>query len=228
MVGFFRKITLGGLLAMGAGGGMASPGLELHSYENRDMNVFVIEKDSMTFGVSDSPPVNSDFFVNANFFDNNGPIGLVVVNGTRTSNRVRQGGFFYVLNDQAYVDASTSPRYTEFNAQSILSAIDNGIPNTALTRTRHGKKRTYRTLIGQTQTGDIVFIASGRAGLVTISEIINLAIENNVYDAILLDGGSSVDYRFGRTRFKSIPNVIKNVMEIEEPKTYIYGNFNDN
>ena len=207
---------------------MASPGVQVYPYENNDMNVFVIEKDSMTFGVSESQPSDSDFFVNANFFDNSGPIGLVVIDGMRTSNRVRQGGFFYVLNNQAYVDAATSPRYTEFNAQSILSAIDNGKVNTALTRARHGKRRTYRTLIGQTQNGDIVFIASGRTGLVTISEIIDLAIENNVHDGILLDGGSSVDYRFGRTRFKSIPNAVKNVMEIEEPKTYIYGNFNDN
>ena len=212
---------------MGAGG-IASPGTQLHSYENRDMNVFVIEKDSMTFGVSELVPEDSDFFVNANFFDDDGPIGLLVIDGERRSSRVRGGGFFYVLDNEAHIDSGSSPRYTQFNAQTLLSAIDNGKINTSLTRARHGRKRTYRTLIGQTRSGDIIFIASRRSGLVTISEIIDVAIRNNVYDAILLDGGSSVDYRMRQTRFKSVPHIVKELMDIEEPKSYIYGNFNDN
>ena len=65
MIGFFRKITFGCLLTAGVGG-MASPGVQVYPYENNDMNVFVIEKDSMTFGVSESQPSDSDFFVNAN------------------------------------------------------------------------------------------------------------------------------------------------------------------
>ncbi len=221
MPGLFKKTTMAIFFAMGTGSSVVT------SAGQEDLQVFVIEKDQMTFGVSSSLPENSDFFVNSNFFDAAGPIGLVVENGKRINPRVPGGGFFYVDSSGAHVDSS-SPTRTTFNSQTLLSIIEKGEINTGLTRSGHGKSRTYRTLIGETRSGDIVFIASSRMGLVTISEIAEVAIRNNVYNGILLDGGSSVDYRFGDTRFKSMPGPVKNILEIQEPKTYIYGNFNDN
>ena len=89
MQGFFRTAGLSLFLAVGAGGN-ASPGSHINQYGSNGMNVFVVESGTMSFGVSENAPPESDFFVNANFFDSDGPIGLVVVDGVRKSRIVDQ------------------------------------------------------------------------------------------------------------------------------------------
>jgi hypothetical protein len=49
-------------------------------------------------------------------------------------------------------------------------------------------------------------------------------------EGILLDGGTSVDYKFtdntNSTSFESVPIDLKPLFKIKKPTTYIYGNFN--
>jgi hypothetical protein len=63
---------------------------------------------------------------------------------------------------------------------------------------------------------------------VTIEEIINFAKENGMVEGILLDGGSSVDYKCTNgndtVSFSSVPEDLKPALGITKPFTYIYGN----
>ena len=83
--------------------------------------------------------------------------------------------------------------------------------------------------MGQNKDGDIIVISSNRIGFVTIKEILEFSLTLNIVDGILLDGGTSVDYKFsddnGITTFSSVPHSLKNFLEIKHPTTYIYGNF---
>jgi len=55
---------------------------------NDDFKVFVFDKDC-DFSVVNGTPNNCEFYMNSNFFDeDNNPIGLVVVDGLRYSDRV--------------------------------------------------------------------------------------------------------------------------------------------
>ncbi|MDG1014039.1 MAG: phosphodiester glycosidase family protein [Flavobacteriaceae bacterium] len=192
-------------------------------------NVVNIEKDVMNFGVSETRPVDSDFYINSNFFSDNATIGLVVINGKQKSSRVKGGGFFYVLNDLPHVSPLKCPSRTKFASQTILWGINNGDINHRLTKSKHAKQKRYRTLMGQNKDGDIIVISSNRIGFVTIKEIIEFSLTLNIVDGILLDGGTSVDYKFsddnGITTFSSVPHSLKNFLEIKHPTTYIYGNF---
>jgi hypothetical protein len=196
-----------------------------------DFNILIVSKDAMKFGVSKTKPKNSDFYTNSNFFTkNNSPIGLVVIKGKTVNSRVRGGGYFYVKNGKPYVRAKSCPGGTEFSSQSILWAIDNGVKNKRLFRTSRGKEKVYRTIIGENSNGDIMVISSNRTGLVSIEEIVDFASERGMTEGILLDGGSSVDYKLSdginKATLQSVPSGLKSILDISEPTTYIYGNFN--
>jgi hypothetical protein len=192
-------------------------------------NVIQIKKGEMDFGVSESRPTKSDFYVNSNFFTVNAPIGLVVIDGKRKSRRVKGGGFFYVRNGKPYVKSLKCPTWTKFASQTILWGLDDGKINNRLINTNHSKQKRYRTLMGQNKDGDIIVISSNRLGLVTIKEILEFSSEFDIVDGILLDGGTSVDYKFsddnGSTTFSSVPHGLKNSLNVKRPTTYIYGNF---
>jgi len=192
---------------------------------NNNFNIFVFN--SQTFKVSTDKPNNMTFYMNANFFDKKGEnIGLVVVDGKRKSSRVRGGGYLYTLNGKTTVSSKTCPYYTDYSAQSILWAIDNGVINHRLLNQSHANQLTYRTLVGQNKEGDIIIIASKDGGVVTIRDIVNKATDLSVIEAILFDGGTSVDYEFDNGEFSvgfnSLSNFSKFLMGIDTPSSYIY------
>ena len=193
-------------------------------------NIITIKKDEMTFGVSETKPVDSDFYSNSNFFTNEAPIGLVVVDGKKLNNRSVGGGYFYVKNGKAHVSAKKCPKRVDYASQTILWAIDNGVVNEYLLTQGHSKLERYRTILGEDKDGNIVMISSTRLGLVTIKEIIDFAVSKGITEAILLDGGTSVDYKLTdddeSVSFESVPEGLKPMFEIKKPTTYIYGNFN--
>lgn len=195
-----------------------------------DYNLFTINKNEITFGVTDKKPIESDFYTNSNFFTSESPIGLVVVDGKTINNRIIGGGYFYVKNGKAYVSAKKCPKKVDYASQTILWAIDNGVVNEYLLTQGHSKLKRYRTILGEDIDGNIVMISSTRLGLVTIKEIIDFAVTKGITEAILLDGGTSVDYKFtddnNTTYFESVPETLKPLFEIKKPTTYIYGNFN--
>ncbi len=200
------------------------------THEN-DYNVIIMDKKDMKFGVSNGKPDSADFYINSNFFKNEGPIGLVVVNGIRSSDREVSGGYFYVKNGIPYVRSRFCPKKTEFASQTILWAIDDGIVNEGLLKTSHAKLKRHRTIMGENEKGQIMIISSSSLmSLVTIEEIINFAKENGMVEGILLDGGSSVDYKCTNgddtVNFSSVPEDLKPALGIKKPFTYIYGNLN--
>jgi len=203
-------------------------GVKMKKYDK--FNVIIFDKRNAKFGVSETKPNNSDFYINSNFFSTESTIGLVVVDNKKINPRVKGGGFFYIKNGIPYVSAKKCPKNVEYASQTILWGIDNGIVNEKLLKEKHSNRRRYRTLMGETVDGEIVVISSNFFGLVTIEELINFSIEFKIKDGILLDGGSSVDYKFSDKNeniiFSSVSARLKKVLGIKKPTTYIYGNIN--
>ena len=195
-----------------------------------NFNILIVNKNHMKFGVSTKKPTKCDFYTNSNFFTNKSAIGLVVVNGKKINSKTIGGGYFYVTNGIAHVSAKKCPKNVDFASQTILLGIDNGVKNKKLVKSSHGKLKRYRTIIGENNNGEIMIISSDRLGLVTIKEIINFAYNKGMNEGILLDGGSSVDYKFSDYKnsvcFESIPSDLKYFFKIKKPTTYIYGNLN--
>jgi hypothetical protein len=195
-----------------------------------NFNIFIVNKNHMKFGVSTSKPTKSDFYINSNFFTNKSSIGMVVINGKKIHSKTVGGGYFYVINGAAHISTKKCPKNVDFASQTILWGIDNGVKNKKLFKTSHGKLKRYRTIIGENNNGEIMIISSNRLGLVTIKEIIDFAYNKGMNEGILLDGGTSVDYKFSDGKnsisFESIPGKLKPLFNIKKPTTYIYGNLN--
>jgi hypothetical protein len=195
-----------------------------------NFNILIVNKNHMKFGVSTNKPTKSDFYTNSNFFTNKSSIGLVVINGKKIHSKTVGGGYFYVVNGKAHISAKKCPKNVDFASQTILWGIDDGVKNKKLFKTVHGKLKRYRTIIGENNNGDIMIISSERLGLVAIKEIIDFAYNRGMTEGILLDGGTSVDYKFSDDKnsisFESVPSDLKPLFNIKKPTTYIYGNLN--
>ena len=205
------------------------PTKSIRVYSEANFNIMIIGKHAMSFGVSKRKPQNADFYTNSNFFSKkNNPIGLVVIKGKTISRKVKGGGYFYVKNGLPYVKAKSCINKPEYSSQSILWAIDNGIKNKKLFYNENGQMKVYRTIIGENSNGDIIVISSTRLGWVSIKEIVDFAENKGMIEGILLDGGSSVDYKFSdgnkTLSLNSVPDGLKALLDISEPTTYIYGN----
>jgi len=199
----------------------------LIAYDSQ-FTTYRIPKDSMDFKVGTVPPAEAAFYLNSNFFADE-PIGLVVIDGKRHAKRKRGGGYFFVRNGKAHVRALECPKMTEYATQSILWGIDDGKVNDELLSKPHALKPTYRTLIGEDEQENLWVIASNRTGLVTIKEIVEYALKLGVVEAVLFDGGSSVEYKFTdgnrKESFKAMNGWLKKYKRIQEPPVFIYGNF---
>ena len=192
------------------------------------VNVLKVPAGTVDFTVSKKRPSNSDIYINSNFFDRRGPIGELIVKGKRLSSRVRGGGYFFVKAGRPGISAYAPPKNPDYSSQSILVAINDGKINRAMLRRGHARELTYRSLVGVDAESNLYIIASTRTGLITASEIVELARQLGVREAILPDAGSSVDYKLSdghrEASMKSAPGFVKRAMRIEEPKSYIVGN----
>ena len=191
---------------------------------NDNFKVFVFDKDC-DFSVVNGTPNNCEFYMNTNFFDvDNNPIGLVVVDGTRYSDRTIGGGFFYVKDGNPVVSRNC-PSYTDYSTQTILWGISNGQINKRLINMKHAKEETYRNVVGQNKKGEIITVTSTFGSMVTIEEILNVGKQFGMVNAVLFDGGTSLDYKFDngdyRAKFKSLPNWVGFISGYGNPTTYL-------
>tara|TARA_B100002019_G_scaffold277184_1_gene276739 strand:+ start:972 stop:1697 length:726 start_codon:yes stop_codon:yes gene_type:complete len=202
-----------------------SPGVEIST--NGAIDILKFNPNKTNFGVSEGKPTNSNFYLNTNFFTPSGdPIGLVVVDGKRKSNRVKGGAYFYVRNGEAHVKSKGCPYDTKFATQTILWGIDNKKINLPLTRTGHANQLRYRILVGENDKGEIIVLVS-RIRL-TIKELLEVGVNQNIVDGALFDGGSSVEYSFNDGKFsrsfKAMSDVVKMFTKTKQQPTFMSMN----
>jgi hypothetical protein len=191
-------------------------------------NVFEFNPKKMKMGVSLKKPQKADFYLNSNFF-NKKPIGLVVIKGKRSQSRVKGGGYFYVKDGIPNIEVKDCPKRTEYASQTVLWGIDNGQINQDLIQEKHAKAKEFRSIIGMKKDGNFILVASNENAQATIEEITNYALELGMFEGILFDGGSSLDYKMTTDKdteiCKPISSLIKSLGDKKEPPVYIYGNF---
>jgi hypothetical protein len=196
---------------------------------DKKFHIITFKKDKVNFGVSNTNQGNFKFYVNSNFFGSDGqPIGGVVIDGKRTSPRVNKGGSFVVKEGKPNI-VFGSVDNAKYESQSIIWVVKKGVVNNDMLKQPHAKKEVMRLLMGKNKNGEIVVIHSNQYVLVTMKEIVDVAIKNGLTDVIILDSGSSVDLMLTDGNYthsvKSVPSDIKQMVGIKEPPVYITGSF---
>lgn len=194
------------------------------------LTIITIKNNSMKFSVDTKKSDNYDFYLNANFFKEDGSIeGLTRVNGKNISNQSNFGGSFYTINNKPFISMNGCPTSSINCVQTSYRGIINGSINTRVTNTSVNSRKVYRTLIGKNKNGDLVIIHSTRWGFISMKGICEYGLKLGIKDGLLFDGGSSIDLKIsknGKThRYQSVPTIIKKVFNIKNPPVYIVGNF---
>jgi len=94
----------------------------------------------------------------------------------------------------------------------------------------NGSELNFRSLAGVDKNGHCLFITSGRGGLLTMSNVSEIALLAGVQDATLLDGGKALQYgmktRHGNKTFQSYNNDVpkkwsKGYLKPQKPPVFI-------
>jgi uncharacterized protein YigE (DUF2233 family) len=164
------------------------------------------------------------FAINANYYGPDGqPLGWIVRDGNEIQPQwQRWSGFFFVKGGVTRF----GPRSALEDTPGDLTQATQGYPSVmrdgrvwnyvADNRDRffNGSELTFRSLAGVTAEGKIVFVLSGRGGLLDMAEVTAIARFAGVRDATLLDGGRALQYGYrgpGKNRaFHSFNNISEN------------------
>lgn len=144
------------------------------------------------------------FAITANFRDPKGkPLGLVIHEGKQRNGPFPAWtGYFFVKDGRPWF----GPKSLFEETPGILTEAAQGYPSLmknhtvfsyvdlAPNRFFDGDKITYRALAGTRQNGTVVFILSGKGGVLNVAEVAALAQKLNVQHATLLDGGRALQY----------------------------------
>jgi uncharacterized protein YigE (DUF2233 family) len=198
---------------------------------NQDLYVVTVKENSMKFGISKGSSKKSNFFLNANFFTPSGkPIGEVVINHKKLSRRISGGGFFYTVNGVPHVSVYSHPSNAENVAQTKYVGVINGKLNKSLFKGSLNTSEMKRQIMGVKKNGDLVIILTDMTSNVTMKRLSQFALEMGLQNAILFDGGSSIDLfiRDSQNSFSlmTLPHLLKKLSNTPEPPIYIVGNFN--
>ncbi|MEO0414398.1 MAG: phosphodiester glycosidase family protein [Verrucomicrobiota bacterium] len=172
----------------------------------------------------------SIFAINCNYFDYSkgtaSPMGLIVSEGKEIiSRRAGWSGFFFVKNGKPYFGPtslfeSTSGKLTEA-AQGYPSVMKDGqifsylnSPG-SLNRFFNGKELTFRSLAAVKKDGTVMFVVSGRGGLMNMGEVCSIAKALGANHATLLDGGRALQYEFSRGIHRKAFRAFNNTFEHE-------------
>jgi len=144
------------------------------------------------------------FAINSNFHEPDGkPLGLVVHEGQQRHNPFpKWTGYFFVKAGRPGFGPKSlfeeTPGILQEACQVYPSVMKNhtvfSYVDMAPNKYYDGDKITYRALAGVRQNGTIVFILSGRGGIMNVAEVTSLAQKLNVQHATLLDGGKALQY----------------------------------
>ena len=162
---------------------------------------FRFSGDAMKWSVLLQRPPDRAFTLNASFHDkeHGEALGLLISEGQVIQKPDGGKGVFLISKDGPKVALKAkSLRKLEGGFQAREMPLRRGRfwgnGRRHLNSKSNGAHRTYRSLLGQAKNGDLIVVVSEAGGLVTIPEIACVGRALGAYNAMLPDGGVSLDY----------------------------------
>lgn len=195
-----------------------------------ELYIVTIKKNKMSYFVSNKNIKSNDFYINSNFFTESGhPIGEVIINHKKINNKTHGGGYFYSNGGAPNISFFNRPKNVKYSSQTILTGIRNGKICESITKNKLSKLKSYRAIIGINYLGDLIIIFSDDIGFLTIREICEIGVKNNIKNGVLFDGGSSIDVGINdglsHFNFQTVSDFNKKLGGLHKPPVYIVGNF---
>lgn len=192
-----------------------------------------INKNKLSYKVVNNNHRDYGFYINANYFTKeNNPIGDVVIDGKQVSKKINGGGFFTTKNGNPKFYFNNRPNNIDCSSQTHTVLIRNGKSNNRISNQTWAKRILPRLVLGEDSFGNIIVIHSNFNGGMTVANCIKICKENNLHNALMFDGGASVEIgvKCGdiNYNFQQVSDLIRKTNNVPTPSVFIVGNFKNN
>ena len=163
---------------------------------------------------------SSNFLINASFYDpSNQAIGEVIYCSKQYQRKSSSSGYFKVIDGiphagpKSIFDQYKNP--PSYSCQAHPSTMKDGVIFEYILNNSFAKwrTRTYRNLVGEKPDGTIVFIASGKGGLLDVREITQLAKLLGLTHATLFDAGIALQYAYQSNGYSMEFSAFNNILD---------------
>lgn len=192
--------------------------------------VIKIYKNAADFKVANKNHETYDFWMNANYFLENGSaLGEVKINGKTCHRKNSGGGFFTSDGKTPKFYFGTRPRNVLYSSQTHTPITINGKANSKIFNKSWARIRVPRLMIGEDSEKNIyVCHTLGITGC-TIEDFYKVSKGLNLKNVLMFDGGASIEVGIKKGEFEyhyqRVSNLERNLFSVPAPKVFIVGNF---
>lgn len=206
--------------------------IDLNSYCGVDAEVTIIKifKNSANFKVTNKNHESYDFWMNANYFMENGtPLGEVKVKGKTIHRKNTGGGFFTTDGQTPKFYFGSRPQGVKYSSQTHTPILNNGNPNSKIFGRSWAKIKVARLMIGEDSKKNIYICHTKGITGCTIQDFYKLAAKLNLKNVLMFDGGASIEVGVRKGdfnyRYQKVSDLERSLFNVPAPKVFIVGNF---
>lgn len=204
--------------------------IDVSNFTKTDGNVTYIKinKNVMSYKVTNKNHDNYDFYVNSNYFDvNDNPIGEVRIDGKNISKKNNGGGFFTTNGDTPKFYFDSRPKNVKYSSQTHTPVIINGKLNKKIFNHSWAKSRLPRLIVGENIKGDIIILHTNDNCKLSIYELTFIADKIGVINGMMFDGGASIEVGV-KTKdinyhYQIVSDISRKIFKVPTPKIFIVG-----
>ena len=206
--------------------------INLNSYCKVDGKATVIKifSNSADFKVTNKNHESYDFWMNANYFMENGtPLGEVKVKGKTIHKRNSGGGFFTADGKNPKFYFGTRPQDVKYSSQTHTPILNNGNPNSKIFNRSWAKIKVPRLMICEDSQRNIYICHTTGISGCSIQDFYKLASKLGLKNVLMFDGGASIEVGIKKGDFtysyQRVSDLERSLFDIPAPKVFIVGNF---
>jgi hypothetical protein len=206
--------------------------IDLQDFCGSDGKATVIKifKNAVDFKVANKNHESYDFWMNANYFLENGTaLGEVKIKGKTCHTKNSGGGFFTSDGKTPKFYFGTRPKNVLYSSQTHTPITINGKANSKIFNKSWARIRVPRLMIGEDSEKNIyVCHTLGMTGC-TIEDFYKVAKGLKLKNVLMFDGGASIEVGIKKGDFnyhyQKVNDLQRNLFSIPAPKVFIVGNF---
>lgn len=194
------------------------------------VNKIKLNKNSVSYSVTNNGHRNYDFYINANYFTiDNTPVGEVIIDGKKLQQNNKNGGFFTSDGITPSFYFGKRPNNVLYSSETHTPIIINGNPNRKIFNKKWAKSKFPRLVIGENRNKDIIVLHTIGDTRCSVEEFYIISQKQGLVNALMFDGGASIEvgvtYKNVKYNYQIVSDIERILGKVPTPSVFIVGNF---
>lgn len=194
------------------------------------VNMIKLNKNCLSYSVTDNGHRNYDFYMNANYFTiDNIPVGEVIIKGKTVQQKNENGGFFTSHGRSPSFYFRKRPNDVLYSSETHTPIIINGKPNNKIFNKKWAKSKFPRLVIGETKNKDIIVLHTIGNTKCSVEDFYKISQKQGLVNALMFDGGASIEvgvtYKNIKYNYQIVSDIERILGKVPTPSVFIVGNF---